>query len=211
MARRATRRRRRAVRPVRVARVGVHLVEEARVVVGGGGLQGFAQRDGGAGRRGAGGVVDGHVVVEGGRHLRGVGRPCGRHVRQAVVERPAPTFERDDARAARGRAPFGAARGPLVLFAGERGERLAVGRPRELEVDQPLARSERAEVEAVAVADVDLLGLEDGHGGDERRGGRRRGVGVNVGQRGVCERRRGVGRRRGRGGERGVADADEGD
>src|SRR5205823_7591771 len=118
------------------------LLEDARVVLDRRCAQRLLQRELAAGRLRARGVVDGHVVVEGGRDLRAVGRPCERDRCQTVVEQSLLTFERDESGAARREQSLTATRLPLVLLARERGKMFSVGRPGELEVDETFARGE---------------------------------------------------------------------
>src|SRR4051812_43044404 len=66
----------------------------------------------------------------------------------------------DKARTPRGAQVRGTARLKLRLRAGERSESMSVRRPREIKVDEPFALCERMEIEAIAIADINLFGVK---------------------------------------------------
>ena len=61
------------------------------------------------------------------------------------------------------------ARVPFIFTTGQPSERVAVRRPGEIEIDETIARRERTKLKAVTVAKVNLFGIEDGHGREDRR------------------------------------------
>ena len=61
------------------------------------------------------------------------------------------------------------ARVPFIFTTGKGCKRVTVWRPGKIEIDETVARRERAKLKTITVAKVNLFGVEDGHGREDRR------------------------------------------